>query len=66
VDAGCWTVPTAGDSTASAAFERDRRRDATVTRAGYRTLRFAHDHVVREPRTAADTVAGSLEDRRAA
>jgi very-short-patch-repair endonuclease len=32
-----------------AAFERDRRRDATLTRAGYRTLRFTHDQVATEP-----------------
>ena len=42
-----------------AAFERDRRRDAALTRAGYRALRFTHDQVVREPRSVAATVAAA-------
>jgi hypothetical protein len=42
-----------------AAFERDRRRDAALTRAGYRTLRFTHDQVAREPRVVAATVAAA-------
>jgi len=42
-----------------AAFERDRRRDAALTRAGYRTLRFTHDQVAQEPRTVAATVAAA-------
>lgn len=41
------------------AFERDRRRDAALTRAGYRTLRFTHDQVAQEPRTVAATVAAA-------
>jgi hypothetical protein len=42
------------------AFERDRRRDATLTRAGYRALRFTHDQVAHEPHAVAATVAAAL------
>jgi very-short-patch-repair endonuclease len=42
------------------AFERDRRRDALHTRAGYRTLRFTHDQLSTEPATAAATVRAAL------
>jgi very-short-patch-repair endonuclease len=49
-----------------AAFERDRRRDAALTRAGYRTLRFTHDQVADEPRVIAATVAAALAHDRAA
>ena len=31
------------------AFERDRERDAILARAGYRTLRFTHRQLTREP-----------------
>jgi very-short-patch-repair endonuclease len=48
------------------AFENDRRRDATLTRAGYRTLRFTHRQIVREPATVAATLAAAMTDRRAA
>jgi very-short-patch-repair endonuclease len=48
------------------AFERDRHRDATLTRAGYRTLRFTHHQIATEPRTVAETLAAALADRRAA
>jgi very-short-patch-repair endonuclease len=43
-----------------AAFERDRRRDAALTRAGYRALRFTHDQVAHEPHAVAATVAAAL------
>jgi very-short-patch-repair endonuclease len=48
------------------AFENDRRRDATLTRAGYRTLRFTHRQIAREPATVAATLAAAVVDRRAA
>jgi very-short-patch-repair endonuclease len=48
------------------AFERDRKRDATLTRAGYRTLRFTHRQVSDEPATVAATIAAAMSDRRAA
>jgi very-short-patch-repair endonuclease len=48
------------------AFERDRRRDATLTRAGYRTLRFTHRQITEEPATVAATIAAAMSDRRAA
>lgn len=43
-----------------AAFERDHRRDATLTRAGYRALRFTHDQVTEKPHVVAATVAAAL------
>lgn len=43
-----------------AAFERDRRRDATLARAGYRALRFSHDQLAAEPRAVAATVVAAL------
>jgi very-short-patch-repair endonuclease len=46
-----------------AAFERDRRRDATLTRAGYRTLRFTHDQLTTEPHAVIATLVAA---RRAA
>jgi very-short-patch-repair endonuclease len=49
-----------------AAFERDRRRDAQLTRAGYRTLRFTHRQIVTEPQAVAATVAGALAQAAAA
>ena len=49
-----------------AAFERDRRRDAALTRAGYRALRFTHDQVTGEPHAVAATVAAALARDRAA
>ena len=48
------------------AFERDRRRDAILTRAGYRTLRFTHRQISSEPATVAATIAAAMSDRRAA
>jgi len=42
------------------AFERDRHRDATLARAGYRTLRFTHRQLTSEPRTVAATLAAAL------
>jgi very-short-patch-repair endonuclease len=48
------------------AFERDRHRDATLTRAGYRTLRFTHDQIASTPDEVAATVAAALADRRVA
>jgi very-short-patch-repair endonuclease/predicted transcriptional regulator of viral defense system len=38
------------------AFERDRERDAILARAGYRTLRFTHRQLTREPAMVADTI----------
>jgi very-short-patch-repair endonuclease len=48
------------------AFERDRRRDAILTRAGYRTLRFTHRQITSERGTVAATIAAAMSDRRAA
>jgi very-short-patch-repair endonuclease len=48
------------------AFERDRERDAILTRAGYRTLRFTHRQIVRTPAVVAATVVAAMADRRAA
>jgi very-short-patch-repair endonuclease len=41
------------------AFERDRERDAILARAGYRTLRFTHRQLTREPAIVADTIKSS-------
>ena len=41
------------------AFERDRERDAILARAGYRTLRFTHRQLTREPTMVADTIRSS-------
>jgi very-short-patch-repair endonuclease len=43
-----------------AAFERDRNRDARLTRAGYRTLRFTHRQLEADARTVAATVAAAM------
>ena len=37
-------------------FERDRHRDATLIRAGYRVLRFTHRQLSAEPTTALATL----------
>jgi very-short-patch-repair endonuclease len=42
------------------AFERDRGRDATLARAGYRVLRFTHRQIEREPATIAATLAAAI------
>ena len=42
-----------------AAFERDRNRDARLTRAGYRILRFTHRQLEADARTVAATVAAA-------
>ena len=47
-------------------FERDRRRDAAHTLAGYRTLRFTDRDLERAPHTIARTVRAALVERRAA
>ena len=47
-----------------AAFERDRRRDAELTRAGYRVLRFTHRQIVTDPPAVAATVAAALAQHR--
>jgi very-short-patch-repair endonuclease len=47
-------------------FERDRRRDAAHTLAGYRTLRFTDRDLERAPRTIAQTVRTALGEQRAA
>jgi very-short-patch-repair endonuclease/predicted transcriptional regulator of viral defense system len=41
------------------AFERDRERDAILARAGYRTLRFTHRQLTREPALVAATIRSS-------
>ena len=41
------------------AFERDRERDAILARAGYRTLRFTHRQLTREPAMVAATLRSS-------
>jgi very-short-patch-repair endonuclease len=41
------------------AFERDRERDAILARADYRTLRFTHRQLTREPAMVADTIIRS-------
>jgi hypothetical protein len=41
------------------AFERDRERDAILARTGYRTLRFTHRQLTREPTMVADTIIRS-------
>jgi putative AbiEi antitoxin of type IV toxin-antitoxin system/uncharacterized protein DUF559 len=42
------------------AFERDRDRDAVLTRAGYRTLRFTHRQITDRPEDVAATLAAAL------
>ncbi|MGZ8634756.1 MAG: endonuclease domain-containing protein, partial [Solirubrobacteraceae bacterium] len=44
-----------------AAFKSDRRKDAALTAAGYRVMRFSYDDVVYEP----GTVVARLTPRRA-
>ena len=54
--------PTAGRPTGRrAAFRSDRRKDAALTAAGYRVMRFTYDDVVYEP----DTVVARLTPRSA-
>lgn len=43
-----------------AAFERDRERDAALTRAGHRVLRFTDRQIAGDPRTVAATLAAAL------
>jgi very-short-patch-repair endonuclease len=45
------------------AFERDRARDATHARAGYRTLRFTHRQIATEPHAVAATLRAALHER---
>jgi very-short-patch-repair endonuclease len=47
-------------------FADDRERDAILTGAGYRTLRFAHRRITNEPGTVAVTISAAMSDRRAA
>ena len=47
-----------------AAFERDRAKDARLTLAGYRVVRFTHRQVTREPADVAATVLALLGDAR--
>jgi very-short-patch-repair endonuclease len=42
------------------AFERDRRRDATLLRSGYRTLRLTHAQVVEDAPTVVQTLRAAL------
>jgi very-short-patch-repair endonuclease len=43
-----------------AAFERDRERDAALTRVGHRVLRFTDRQIAGDPRTVAATLAAAL------
>jgi hypothetical protein len=43
-----------------AAFERDRRKDARLARAGYRVLRFTWTQVTQEPGVVIATIAAAL------
>ena len=54
VEADSWTY-----HRTRRAFERDRERDAILARAGYRTLRFTHRQLTREPAMVADTLRSS-------
>jgi very-short-patch-repair endonuclease len=47
-------------------LERDRRRDAELTRAGHRTLRFTHRQIVSAPAAVAATIAAALAQHRTA
>jgi predicted transcriptional regulator of viral defense system len=51
VEADSWTY-----HRTRRAFERDRERDAILARAGYRTLRFTHRQLTRDPTTVAETI----------
>lgn len=46
-----------------AAFERDRARDARLTAAGYRVVRFTWRQVIGEPATVAGLVRACLARR---
>jgi very-short-patch-repair endonuclease len=46
-----------------AAFDRDRERDAILTRAGYRVLRFSDTQIEHEPATVAHAIAAALAER---
>jgi very-short-patch-repair endonuclease len=48
------------------AFERDRRRDAALMLAGYRTLRFTHRQIAADAHMVARTVAAAVAQARAA
>ena len=43
-------------------FERDRDRDAILTRAGYRTLRFTYRQITTGPRVVAATIGAAAQD----
>ncbi len=42
------------------AFQRDRERDVRLQLAGYRVMRFTHDHVIRRPQDVATAVRQAL------
>ncbi len=44
-----------------AAFERDRIRDAELTAAGYRVVRFTYDRIEHEPAAVAATLRALLQ-----
>lgn len=48
------------------AFDRDRDRDATLTRAGYRVLRFTHRQVASHPAVVAATLAAAFQSQEGA
>ncbi len=45
-----------------AAFERDRIRDAELTAAGFRVVRFSYDRITREPAAVATTLRALLDN----
>jgi len=49
-----------------AAFERDRARDARLTVAGYRVVRFTYRQVVAEPAGVAEVMTRLLRSPRTA
>lgn len=46
------------------AFEKDRARDAALTAAGYRVMRFTHRQVTKDPRTVARRLKAATTTRR--
>lgn len=46
-----------------ARFEDDRRRDATLQRAGYRVVRFTYRQVVEQPEWVLETIRSLVGDR---
>ena len=55
-DENCTTVV---QNSSSVEPERDRERDAILARSGYRTLRFTHRQLTRDPAMVAETIKSS-------